>query len=231
MKYEKVAAIIVAAGKGLRFGGAIRKQFLELAGRPILYHSILPFQNSALVHEIVLVVPSTELDAVRDLVQPWRMEKIKAIVAGGDERHHSVRNGLQALSAEISIVLIHDGVRPMVEEAMIRRVLEGVDQCGSAVAAVPPKDTVKSGHGGRIEKTLDRRTLLLVQTPQGFRRAIIEQAYDLAFVQQSFSTDDAALVEQMGHPVAAVDGDYRNIKITSSEDLAIAEVLMRERSR
>jgi 2-C-methyl-D-erythritol 4-phosphate cytidylyltransferase len=117
----------------------------------------------------------------------------------------------------------------MVEESMIRRVLQGIEECGSAIVAVTPKDTVKSCRTGRIEKTLDRQTLLLVQTPQGFRRSIIEKAYDLAFARQSFSTDDAALVEQMGLPVAAVDGDYRNIKITCSEDLAIAEVLMRER--
>jgi 2-C-methyl-D-erythritol 4-phosphate cytidylyltransferase len=231
MESEKVAAIIVAAGKGLRFGGSLKKQFMELAGQPILYHSIMPFQNSELIQEIILVVPNTEIEAVREMARPWRMDKIKAIVAGGDERHHSVRKGLNSLSAEINIVLIHDGVRPLVEEAIINRVLQGVRQCGSAIVAVTPKDTVKSCRGGHIEQTLDRQKLLLVQTPQGFRRSIIEKAYDMAFAQHSFSTDDAALVEQMGKPVAAVAGDYRNIKITSSEDLAIAEVLMKEKTR
>lgn len=230
MNSNHVAAIIVAAGKGIRFGGTVRKQFLELAGRPILYHSILPFQQSDLIEEIILVAPPTEADAVAAMVQPWGMDKIKAITAGGEERHHSVRNGLAALSPAIDVVLIHDGVRPLATPAMIERVLQGVAQCGSALVAVTPKDTVKSARHGLIEQTLDRQSLLLVQTPQGFRRTIIEQAYAAAFARGSFSTDDAALVEQMGEPVAAVAGDYRNIKITSSEDLAIAEVLMKERS-
>jgi 2-C-methyl-D-erythritol 4-phosphate cytidylyltransferase len=224
---NKVTAVIVAAGQGTRFGGAIRKQYLELDGAPILFHTLVPFQSSPLIDEILLVVPQDDRSFVQQMLLSHGNAKVREVIAGGAERYHSVANALSALSVETGWVMIHDGVRPFITLQMISQSLYAAKEAGSAIVAVTPRDTVKSRSNNQVEKTLDRSMLLLAQTPQVFRRDIIERAYRNAFDQQRFSTDDAALVEQIGLPVSVVQGNYRNIKITCSDDLILARALMK----
>ena len=215
----RVAALIVAAGQGKRFGGAVSKQFVEVGGRPLLWHTLAAFAGTPEIDEIVVILPAEELGVRAAEIAAWDLEKFSAAVAGGAERHDSVFNGLQALPAQTSLVAIHDGVRPLITPAIISACVRAAQEEGAAIAAVAPKDTIKQAEAGRITATLDRRRLVLVQTPQVFRLDLIRKAYEQAYARRAFSTDDAALVEALGHPVQVVDGDYRNIKVTSPEDL------------
>lgn len=227
---NRTAAIIVAAGKGTRFGGHVRKQYIEIAGKPLLYHTLMPFCTSPEIEHILVVGPPGENAQTKQMIRSWSLPRSVQVVDGGEQRHDSVMNGLAALPADYKWLLIHDGVRPFVSHEMIHRVLEAAKACGSAIVAVTPRDTIKSRQDNFIAATLDRNALLAVQTPQAFRRDIIARAYQTALEQNSFSTDDAALVEQMGSPVAVVAGDYRNIKITAPVDLLLAQALMKEES-
>ncbi|MBD3374681.1 2-C-methyl-D-erythritol 4-phosphate cytidylyltransferase [candidate division KSB1 bacterium] len=220
----KHAAIIVAAGKGKRMASPVRKQYLEISGRPILYWTLKRFQDFPDIKEIVLVVPENDLKTLYPMVTgQWQMTKVIKLVAGGKERHDSVYKGLRALSQDIELVLIHDGVRPFVSDAMLERVIEAAAEQKAAVVGVPPKDTIKRVEHNMITETLSREHLVQVQTPQVFRYDVIMQAFEYAFTHQRFSTDDTALVENIGISVKVVMGDYENIKITSKEDMLLAE--------
>ncbi len=223
----KVAAVIVAAGSGKRIGGTIKKQFLELKGKPILVHTLERFQACPDINEIILVAPQNELRRLEDeIVKQFLLTKVKRLVGGGEERYNSVLNGLNAVPEYIEIVAVHDGVRPFITGEKISRLVYEAQRHGAAIPGVQPKDTVKSCKQGFAGQTLDRDSLVLVQTPQVFKKALLLEAYRQAFAIQQFGTDDAALVERMGHPVFIVPGDYDNIKITSVDDLYIAEKLL-----
>jgi len=223
----KVAAVIVAAGSGKRIGGTVKKQFLELKGKPILVHTLERFQACSDIDEIVLVAPQNELRRLEDeIVIKYLLTKVKRLVGGGEERYNSVYNGLNVLPEYIEIVAVHDGVRPFISSEKISRLVNEAQRYGAAIPGVQPKDTVKSCRQGLAGQTLDRDSLVLVQTPQVFEKALLLDAYRQAFASQQFGTDDAALVERMGHPVVIVPGDYNNIKITSVDDLYIAEKLL-----
>jgi len=224
---EKATALIVAGGQGRRVGGTVKKQFLHVFGKPLLAYTLEKFQNCPAIGGIIVVVPEDELAGGERLLREWQIGKLERIVAGGRERHHSVQNGLTALSADCRWVVIHDGVRPLVTAAQIVATLEAARQTGAAILAVPARDTIKETDDGLVTSTLDRQRLVQVQTPQTFRKEIILEAYQQAFASGNFSTDDAALVEQIGVPVRIVPGDYRNIKITSADDLLILEALIR----
>jgi 2-C-methyl-D-erythritol 4-phosphate cytidylyltransferase len=221
-------AIIVAAGKGTRFGGPVRKQYLELVGKPVLYHTLLVFCTSPNIDRIIVVGPLGETSYTTQLIHSWALKKPVDVAEGGLERHFSVMNGLERLSPDCEWVIIHDGVRPFVTHDMIHRVLVAAEKHDCAIVAVMPADTIKSCRDHFVGQTLDRKKLLSVQTPQAFRRTVLQRAYQTAMDRQQFSTDDAALVEQLGLPVAVVAGDYRNIKITAPVDLAIARAFMEE---
>ncbi len=225
-KNKRVAALIVAAGQGKRFGGAVSKQFLEVCGRPLLWYSLAAFERCAAVDEILVILSSDSIAERTAEIAGWGFDKFSAAVAGGAERHDSVFAGLEALSPEVGYVAIHDGVRPMISPEIIGASIDAALTCGAAIVGVPPKDTIKRTAGGLIEETLDRSRLLLVQTPQVFRVDLIRAAYERAYELGVFSTDDAALVEAIGQPVCVVTGDYRNIKVTSPEDLLFVNALL-----
>ncbi len=226
MQRARVAAILVAAGRGSRFGAGVRKQYQLLAGKPILYHTLACFCTSPDVDCVVTVVPEGESVEATQRINGWPLARSPIVVEGGEERHHSVIKGLRAAPPECEWIVVHDGVRPFVTHALIQRVLEAARREGSAVAAVTPSDTIKTRVDQRVGETLERSRLAAVQTPQAFRRSILQQAYAAAADEGRFSTDDAALVERLGFPVALALGDPRNIKITNAIDLAIAGAIM-----
>jgi len=225
----KVAAIIVAAGSGARMGGSVPKQFIELDGRPILQHTLQRFEACALVHDLCVILPVAFVEPYRlSMKQEWGISKLTAVVAGGAERCQSVWAGLEALSEDTEIVLIHDGVRPFVSDRILCESIDAAKMFGAVVVGLPPKDTIKVADYPVITRTLDRHHLIQAQTPQTFRIEVIRRAYEVAGESGHYSTDDAALVEQMGEKVVVVDGDWKNIKITSPEDLIIAEAFLEQ---
>ncbi len=217
----RAGAVIVAAGAGRRVGGEVRKQYLEIAGEPVLLWALRPFLDHPQIGAVVVVLPPED---VAD-PPPWLRELEATRVAGGAERGDSVWNGLLALPEEADPVLIHDGARPFVTAQIIDRVLEGARR-GGTIAAVRVADTIKVvGEGGRIEQTLDRSRLWQAQTPQGFPREVIFGAYRRARQEGLAATDDAALCERCGVPVSVVEGAAENLKITRAADLLLAEAL------
>lgn len=214
-------------------GGTLPKQFLTLGGVPLLVHALRTLEAEDLVDEIILVVPPADRDyCQREIVTRHRLTKIFKIVAGGDQRQDSVRNGLEVVSSRTEFVLVHDAVRPFLTGGMIRQVLEQAMKHGAAVVAVPMRDTVKQvGATGLVEATVDRERLWLAQTPQAFRRSLLQEAHQRAERDGVRSTDDAQLIEWLGQPVAIVDGSGENIKITRPEDLALGEAILAARAR
>ena len=225
----KTLAIIPAGGAGRRMGGDVPKQFLPLAGIPVLVHTLRAFQRSPIIDEIFLVVPEGDIPAVRrDVIEEHGLSKVTSVLAGGAERQDSVGNALMEVREDHGIVLVHDGVRPFVTGELIRRVVAAAGEHGAAAVGVPVRDTVKAvSAAGVVVKTVDREGLWLTQTPQAFRRQLICAAYEKA-AQDGFSgTDDASLVERMGVSVRMILGDHDNIKITTPEDLALGAIIIR----
>jgi 2-C-methyl-D-erythritol 4-phosphate cytidylyltransferase/2-C-methyl-D-erythritol 2,4-cyclodiphosphate synthase len=223
----KVVAIIVAAGGGKRMGGNLPKQFLPLAGRPLLDRSLSAFTGSPRIDGIVLALPPSLSNEVKESYQ--QVAKVIAVVDGGAERQDSVRNALTVVPEEAEIILVHDAVRPFVSQDLLDRCVELAEEHGAVVPVVPVRDTVKQWN--RAEKTLstrDRSELMLAQTPQGFRAGILRDAYGRAGEEGRKGTDDASLVEGAGYPVIPLPGEEANVKITIPEDLRIAEGLLRE---
>lgn len=216
-KGRKVTAVVTAAGSGRRMGTPLPKQFLKIGGKTVLEKAVEPFEASEHVDEIIVVGSSEFLELCTGLCRQF--SKFSRAVAGGKERQDSVRNALNLV--EDGYVLIHDGARPYVDMETIMRVLEAAAGTGAAVAAVPVKDTVRQIRGGDNTDsiTLPRDRLYSVQTPQGFDVALIREAYAAAEGEGFLGTDDGGLAERAGHPVTIVEGSYRNIKITTQEDL------------
>lgn len=226
---EKIAAIIPAAGYGKRMGSSENKPFLLLGGKPVLVHAVEKFQESPSVSEIVLVVRGFDRAKAKAVVDEFKLSKVIDVVEGGECREDSVFRGLQSLKARgIEIVIVHDGVRPFVAAEKIRVLLAACREHGAAVLAVRPKDTIKqSNNTPFIEATLERSKLWAVQTPQAFSFDLLLKAYDPSVKGSFVGTDDASLVERLGVKVRIVEGSYDNIKITTPEDLELAEVILR----
>ena len=223
------AAVIVAAGKGKRMGTEISKQFLPLRGKEILAHTVEKFEHAENIRDIVLVTGQDSLQDVQDMAQEYGWQKIISVVAGGKERQDSVWNGLLAVSEDTEIVLIHDGVRPFVTEDILNLSIETAVEMGGCVAGVPAKDTIKVCNSENIAvDTPDRSTLWQIQTPQTFQKERIVKAYKQAKDAGLIGTDDASLAEYSGYPVKVIMGSYRNIKITTQEDLLIGEAFLKE---
>jgi 2-C-methyl-D-erythritol 4-phosphate cytidylyltransferase len=222
-----VGAVIVGAGEGKRMGATARKQFVKIAGRPIIAYTLDVFEKTQLVDYMVIVVPRDAIDWVRDdIVEEYGYKKVHAIVYGGETRQESVFNGLKALKPGTETVLVHDAVRPLVSETLLRRVMDAAQTTGAAITAVPPKETVKRVESGNIVGTLDRRLLWLAQTPQCFRYDLIMNAHQRAAAQKTEATDDAALLESAGVRVAVAVGSYSNLKMTAPEDLPLFEYFL-----
>ncbi|WP_400164690.1 2-C-methyl-D-erythritol 4-phosphate cytidylyltransferase [Brevibacillus sp. TJ4] len=221
-------AVIVAAGSGKRMGSHRNKLWLPLAGEPILAHTVRLFASHPEVAEIVLVV--SEQDHA-DVIDWLRTEGIRlTVVVGGAERQDSVRHGLQALSPDCSYVLVHDAARPFVTPQQISQLISQVQHDQATIVAVPVKDTIKVvGETGQIESTPARESLWAVQTPQAFRMSLLQEAHQRAKEAGKLGTDDATLVEWLGHPVTVMQGSYENIKITTPDDLLVGEAIMRKR--
>ena len=223
-------AIIVAAGKGLRMQRRRPKQFLPLAGRPILSSTLAVFDTCLQVRRIILVVPETDFDFCRGHVIPGAAQRLDvALVAGGMHRQDSVYNGLLAADGgdPDHVVLIHDGVRPLVPHSLVASCIDAARHVGACVPATPLHDTVKQmREDGAVARTLDRGSLRLAQTPQAFRFDLIRSAHEQARLDGYQGTDDASLVERLGRPVHMIEGSRTNIKITTAEDLVVAEALV-----
>ena len=226
MKNVKIAAILPSAGSGKRMGENIPKQFLKIQNKPIFVYTLEKFDSCALINEIVLVVRIEDVDVVKQLVKKWGIKKVTRVVAGGEERQDSVLNGLKALSEEIDVVVVHDAVRPFVSIKKIEEVVKIALEKDAAILAIPIKDTIKRGRDGYVEATLNRKLLWAVQTPQVFKVDLIKKAFEKAKEDGIYATDDSSLVERLGHPVYIVEGEEKNIKITSPEDLLIAETFV-----
>jgi len=215
-------AIIVAAGRGERMGASRPKAFLDLAGQPLLLRSALAFEAAPSVDAIVAVVPAGEIEAARAILAPLR--KLRAVVAGGNRRQDSVLEGLkQAPDGFAGAVLVHDAARPLVDVPLVEGVVRAAAETGAALPVLPLVDTVKRVRDGRVVETLDRAELGGAQTPQGFRFALLVEAYEAAFRDRVTLTDEATALERLGRPVQAVPGSPLNKKITTAEDLAWAE--------
>ena len=226
-KHPYCTAIIVAAGKGTRMGGRVSKQFLLLEGREILAHTIDAFEKSPLINRIVLVANETE--AVEQIIAKNHYQKIYTIVQGGAERQDSVKNGLDAIPGETDIVLIHDGVRPFVTEKMLKEAIAAAQTEDGAIVGMPVKDTIKICDKRRcVIATPNRESLMQIQTPQVFRVDLIIAAYKKAYANDFHGTDDASVAEFAGLHPRVVAGSYRNIKITTAEDMEIAAAFLRE---
>lgn len=225
----RCTAIIMAAGKGKRMQTAVSKQFLPVCGKEILAWTVDVFEKSPLVDTILLMASADGKEDVQHLWDSYGWKKVATVLEGGKERQNSVANGLAAVGEETDIVLIHDGVRPFVTEEMIADSIVAAQAYGGAVIGVPAKDTIKvcSADGLAVE-TPDRSTLWQIQTPQTFQRDLIVNAYEKADRDGFLGTDDASVAEFAGHQVKVVMGSYRNIKITTKEDLVIAEAFFKE---
>lgn len=223
-----ITALIPAAGAGRRMAANVNKQYLELAGRPVLAHTLAVFENHPAIDRIIIVAPAEEIAFCRnDIVAPGGFRKVTDIVAGGAERQDSVRNGLRTCAAaDDDLVLIHDGARPLLDAGIIDAAIAAARDHGACLAAVPVKDTVKRVANGTVVDTPARDGLWLAQTPQAFRYGVIAAAHERALADGYVATDDAQLAEHYGHPVRVVPGSYRNLKITTPDDLPIAATLL-----
>lgn len=227
-----VTAIIPAAGQGTRLKGEVEKPFLLLSGRPILAHTLDVFERCDAIDQVILVVSTDTADrCLAEIVDAFGYTKVRRIVPGGKKRQDSVYNGLKAIRDRCTIVVIHDGVRPLVTLEMIERSIELCREHQAVITAVRPKETIKRGEEGFVYSTLDREKLWTVQTPQTFAYDIILKAYQKASEDHFLGTDDAALVERLGLRVKILEGSYDNIKITTPEDLYLAENLLEQKPR
>ncbi len=225
----RTAAIITAAGAGIRMGGDQPKQFMELEGRPILAFTLERFAHSPDIDGIVLVVPAGKVEYCRgEIVEKYELAKVEKVVAGGERRQDSVRLGLEATEGHYPLVLIHDGVRPLVSPDLISRIVRAANEYRAVIPALAAKETVKEAdRAGLVVKTHDRRTLWLVQTPQAFRYEDILKAHRRALEENwEEITDDALLMERTGVSVKIIEGSEENIKITTSQDLELARFLL-----
>lgn len=228
MEKQKYTAIVLAAGSGKRMNSKVHKQYLIIQDRPVLYYSLKAFEDSA-VDEIVLVVGKGEEKFCRkEIVDKYGISKVKAIVEGGKERYHSVFEGLKQTS-DADYVLIHDGARPFVNQDIVRRCMQEVQKYQACVVGMPVKDTIKiADEEGYAKQTPDRKNVWMIQTPQTFSYALIYEAYEeMLKTEDTAITDDAMVLERIkGKKSKLIEGSYRNIKITTPEDLLIANVYL-----
>jgi 2-C-methyl-D-erythritol 4-phosphate cytidylyltransferase len=224
----KVTAVIPAAGSGKRMNA--KKQFLEINGLPLLAITVSVFDQCQLVDDIIVVVGKEDIALTKELLKDQK--KVKSVIAGGPERQDSVYNAIEIITPESDddIVVIHDGARPLVTKEIISAAVTEARASKAAVVGVPVKDTIKNvSADGNVLATLDRGSIWLVQTPQAFRFSVIKEAYERAQKIKYRATDDSKLVERMRIPVKMVMGSYENIKITTKEDVAIAESILKGR--
>lgn len=228
---SKVTVLIPAAGTGKRMGKATAKQFLTLGDKPILAHTLLAFQRASEIDEIIPILSEEDLETcLGEIIEGYHITKVKTLVVGGKERQDSVMNGLHKLAKDAAIVLVHDGVRPFVTPEMIKETVDYAKKGECVAVGVPIKDTIKEVNDrGMVRHTLERSRLWAIQTPQAFPVRALKRAYEEASEQRVYGTDDATIVEKTGGSVRVIMGSYENIKITTPEDLLLAEEILKRR--
>jgi len=227
---RKCTAVVLAAGSGSRMKGQVAKQFLECNGKPLIFYALNTMEQSKVIDQCILVTQEDKIDFVKtEIVDKYHFQKVVKIIAGGAERYASVRNAVKELTDQ-EYIFIHDGARPLVDEAILERGLETVREYGACVAAVPAKDTIKIVDDECFaKKTPDRKTMWLVQTPQIFKGEIIKEAY-AKMPEVDSVTDDASVVEKYGKSkIKMFLGDYKNIKVTTPEDLILMKAFLCEK--
>lgn len=221
-------AIIAAAGSGSRMVGNRPKQFLELAGTPIIFHTLKPFEECESINEVIVVLPAEESAGFLSMAGKFGLRKLVKVVPGGSTRADSVKRGLLAIrAATAEIVAVHDGVRPFVTVEEIEQTVRVARDVGAAILVAPVVDTIKEVSDDRVARTIDRTVLCRALTPQCFRYDVLRRAYESIDVTDPSLTDESSLVERMGVPVALVQGSSRNMKITTKADLVLAEALLK----
>lgn len=226
MEQRKKIAIIVAGGSGTRMGSAVPKQFLELSGKPVLWHTVNAFANAFADIQIVLVLPEAHFDYVKPWLHEFNTVTAVTLVKGGDTRFHSVKNGLNEVKTP-AVVFVHDGVRPLISTVLIRSCYEAALEKGSAIPVIDMKDSIRQLEG-EGNKAVDREQFKIIQTPQTFLSEWLLPAFSLPY--DPLFTDEATVVERQGHRVHLVPGEEANIKITRPLDLTIASALLKERN-
>jgi 2-C-methyl-D-erythritol 4-phosphate cytidylyltransferase len=228
---DRIIAVVPSAGIGKRFGGKTRKTFITLCGKPLLLWALETLNGMQEVREIIPVIKEDDMEYALELFEQHRIPKIKRIAPGGEERQDSVYHGLNLIDDRECIVLVHDGVRPLIEPSVISAAARQLKGCDGVVVSVPVKDTIKEAVEGEVRQTLSRERLWAAQTPQIFPCETIRDAYRRAMKESFYSTDDSALVERYGGRIRVVMGSYKNIKVTTPEDLRIAELFLGMRAR
>ena len=221
-----VSAVIVAAGNSKRMDDGIDKLAVELNGKPLLAWTISRFESTEIIDEIIVVTREDEIEKVKELTLSEGFRKVSSIIKGGAFRQQSTQNGLNATSNDSTVVLVHDGARPLVRTSDIKRIVESAEENGAALLALPSKESVKEVHDGRVTKTLPRESIWLAQTPQGFRKELLQKALSDAEKEGYVGTDEASLVERIGEEVVVVEGHSSNIKVTVSSDIEVVRSLL-----
>ncbi|MFB3165186.1 2-C-methyl-D-erythritol 4-phosphate cytidylyltransferase [Neobacillus sp. 179-J 1A1 HS] len=220
--------IIPAAGQGKRMGAGKNKLLLELNNIPVLIHTLRVFEEDKLCQGITLAVNSLDTEEFKYLLNKYKVKKVLDLVPGGKERQDSIYNALKTVKND-GIILVHDAARPFILKEHIHRLLDKAQETGAAIIGVPAKDTMKTVGNHVVMATVERSSLWAVQTPQAFRFSILLKAYEHAKKEHFIGTDDSSLVERISHPVSMVEGDYDNIKLTTKEDLFVAQAILQKR--
>lgn len=220
--------IIPAAGQGKRMGAGRNKLFLELDEIPIFIHTLQVFEKDQNCSGVILVINDLEKKDFQASLKRFGIKKVVGFVSGGEERQYSVYHGVQAIQSN-GIVLVHDGARPFLDVKLINDLVDGAEHYGASVLAIPVKDTVKKVIGNKVKETVERTGLWAIQTPQAFRMPLLRRAHEMAMKEGFLGTDDASLVERLGHDVIIIEGSYDNIKLTTPEDLFFADAILHKR--
>lgn len=227
---KKVIAIVPAAGLGKRLGPGTNKPFHKLLNIPLLIWSLRIFEAIETISEIIPVIKEDDIKMASELFMEYNLSKIKRIALGGKERQDSVYHGLKLIDDRADFVLIHDGGRPLIDRELVLKVINNIEGCDGVIVAVPVKDTIKEAEDAIVKETLPRDLLWAVQTPQVFRYSSIMKAYEKAMAEKFYATDDSALIERLGGRVKIIMGSYDNIKVTTSEDISLAGMLLTKRT-
>ncbi len=228
MKYK---VVIPAAGQGSRMKAGVNKQFIQLGSLPVIIHTLSVFEQDPNCTGINLVINGKEIEMFQEMLATYNINKVQHLVIGGDERQHSVYNGLMKIDSATDLVLVHDGARPFITVEKVHELVCVAATDEAAILAVPVKDTIKKVLNNKVDETVERSSLWAVQTPQAFRIPLLLEAYEYATRTSFIGTDEASLVEHLGRPVTIVLGDYENIKLTTPEDLTYGESILKNRQK
>ena len=223
---KHVVCIVAAGGSGTRMGKNVNKLFLEVNGIPVIIHTLLAFENAQIIDEIIVSAKEEDMIFLAELISVYKISKVKTIIKGGATRGESILSAYKELPNETDIVVVHDGARPMITEEMIDETVKSAVSFGAAACGVKPKCTLKSVDEGFISTTVDREKTVEIQTPQAFSKELFDEMYSLDSDTIKSATDDCVLAEKTGAKIFVTEGSYKNIKITTPEDIQIAEMLL-----